>query len=62
MQALTESNEHLLKATNAQQEAGEKVDKVTEMYMESEIARTKAYQAIAYGLLAVADALAEGSG
>ena len=59
MQAIKESNEHLEKALEAAKEMKEP-SKETVAYLESEMARTKAYQAIAYALLAVADALKEG--
>ena len=59
MQAIKESNEHLEKAIQAKIDAGDTIDKKTEMYFEPEMARTLAYQAIAYALLVVADALKE---
>ena len=62
MQAIQESNEHLAKALQAGQDAGDKIDKEAWMYIESEMARTKAYQSMAYALLAVAEAIRKAKG
>ena len=56
MQAIHESNEHLKAAVNAMSKAKEP-DAETIAYHEANLALVKGYQAMALGLLAVAEAL-----
>ena len=56
MQAIQESNEHLKKAIESFGQVKEP-DAETVAYHEANLALVKGYQAMAYALLAVADAL-----
>ena len=61
MQAIQESNDCIKKALDARDDHPN-LSEQDDMYLQSEMARTKAYQAIAYALLAVADALKDKEG
>lgn len=61
MQAIHESNEHLKKAMEAFEQVKEP-DAEMVAYHEANLALVKSNQAMAYALLAVADALKKGDG